>query len=186
VIIEESSLQTEVESVNTSSIKQQMLNEFRCSKEYRHAFIDEAIRTRIAAQITALRNNRGWDYKMFAQELNKKVSWVYRLEDPNANAPTIPSLLEVASAFDIGLDVRFRPFSDLLDDVTTLKPGSFSVPSFGEELRDGSFSQPKRKRKIRSPQRTKSHRSGKQISHPELERKVLGTSLITMPAALAA
>jgi len=126
-----------------------MLQSLRSSKEYRHAFIEEAIRTRITAQIAALRDKEGWDYKKLAEKIDKKVSWAYRLEDPNVPPPTIPSLLEVAAAFDIGLDVRFRSFSELLDDVTTLRPASFLVPSFNAELRSGSFSKPRRRKLYR-------------------------------------
>jgi transcriptional regulator with XRE-family HTH domain len=128
-------------------MKQQMLNNLQGSKEYRHAFTEETIRTRLTAQIEAMRTERGWDYKKFAEEIDKKVSWAYRLEDPNATVPTIPTLLEVAEAFDIGVDVRFRAFSELLDDVTSLNAKSFSVPSFESELRTGAFSKPRRTKK---------------------------------------
>jgi transcriptional regulator with XRE-family HTH domain len=104
------------------------------SKAYRHAFIEEAIRTRITAQIKALRDREGWDYKQFASELKKKLAWAYRLEDPNAAPPTIPSLLEVAETFDVGVDVRFVPFSVLADDATSLKPESFQVASFKDDV----------------------------------------------------
>jgi transcriptional regulator with XRE-family HTH domain len=125
-----------------------MLEQMRTSKEYRHGFVEEAIRSRIVGQIAALRKERGWDLKTFAANIGKKLSWAYRLEDPNSAPPTIPSLLEVAEACDVGLDVRFRGFSELLDDVTALGPDSFRVPSFDEELKDQSFLQ-SRKRKIR-------------------------------------
>jgi transcriptional regulator with XRE-family HTH domain len=149
----------EVESVDTSSTKQKMLQSLRSSEEYRHAFIEEAIRTRITAQIAALRDKEGWDYKKLAEKIDRKVSWAYRLENPNESTPTIPSLLEVAAAFDIGLDVRFRRFSELLDDVATLTPESFIVPSFEEEVRMGAFSRRKR-RKIARPN---THRRKKKI-----------------------
>jgi transcriptional regulator with XRE-family HTH domain len=151
--IEKSSSQTQPEFANTSSIKKQVLDGLKASKDYRHAFVEESISTRIAAQIKALQEAREWDYKKFADQIGKKVSWVYRLEDPNAAPPTIPTLLQVAVAFDIGLDVRFRSFSELLDDVTTLGPESFVVPSFEEELKIGSFSRQEK-------HRIKVHRNG--------------------------
>jgi hypothetical protein len=89
------------------------------------------------------------DYKQFADALHKKISWAYRLEDPNAPPPTIPTLLQVAATFDIGLDVRFRAFSEILDDVATLTPESFAVPSFSKELEMHSFLRVKRRRKVR-------------------------------------
>src|SRR6266851_3332809 len=101
--IEKSRSQTQA-GFATSSIKEQVLGGLQASKEYRHAFIEESIRTRVTAQIKALRDAMKMDYKQFADQINKKVSWVYRLEDPNAPPPTIPTLLQVAAAFDIGLD----------------------------------------------------------------------------------
>jgi transcriptional regulator with XRE-family HTH domain len=145
-----SSQQAGAESANTNSIKQQMLESMKASKEYRHGFIEEAIRSRLTAQINALRNERGWDLKAFAEALGKKRAWAYRLEDPNESMPTVPSLLEVAETFDVGLDVRFRRFSEILEDATTLTPDSFTVPSFDSEVKNMAFGRPTKKRKIRS------------------------------------
>jgi transcriptional regulator with XRE-family HTH domain len=125
-----------------------MLESMKTSKEYRHGFIEEAIRSRLTAQINALRNERGWDLKTFAEALGKKRAWAYRLEDPNEAVPTIPSLLEVAETFDVGVDVRFRRFSELLEDATKLTPESFSVPSFDSEVRSMAFGRPVRKRRM--------------------------------------
>jgi transcriptional regulator with XRE-family HTH domain len=143
------SSRTEAESVGTGSIKQQVLQALQTDKQYRCGFVEEAIRSRITAQIKTMREQQDWGYKRFAEEIGKKVSWAYRLEDPNAAPPTIPTLLRVAEAFDIGLDVRFRPFSELLEDITTLGAESFSTYSFEEELNMGAFSRSRRRRKVR-------------------------------------
>jgi len=149
--IERSSLQTPAEFGSTSSIREQLVDSLRSSKEYRHAFLEESIGSRITGQIKGLRDAHNCDYKAFAQLINKKLSWAYRLEDPNAPPPTIPTLLEIANAFDIALDVRFCPFSQLVTEVTTLTPESFAVPSFEEEARLGSFLKKRRRRRnIRS------------------------------------
>ncbi len=147
MIIERSSSLIQQEFANTSSIKHQMFDGLQASKDYRQAFVEESIRVRLTAQIRAMRDKENWDYKRFAEELKKKPSWVYRLEDPNAPPPTIPTLLEVAAAFDIAVDVRFCSYSALLDDVTSLTPESFRVSSFSEELEKGSFSRRERHRK---------------------------------------
>lgn len=153
-----SSQQAGAESANTNLIRQQMLESMKASRDYRHGFIEEAIRSRLTAQINALRDERGWDLKTFAGKLGKKLSWAYRLEDPNESVPTIPTLLEVAETFDIGLDVRFRRFSELLNDATTLKSDSFLVPSFDSELKNMAFGRQARKRKLRSVSTIKLHR----------------------------
>ena len=72
--------------------------------------------------------------------LNKSQSWVSRLEDPNKTIPTIPTLLLLAKAFDVDLDVRFGPFSRMLHQLSGLTPEGFQVPSFDEEYRRGIFS----------------------------------------------
>jgi transcriptional regulator with XRE-family HTH domain len=146
--------QADQESASTYSIvKQQVLNNLQGSREYREAFIEESIQSRLTAQINTLRVKEGWDLKTFSEKLGKKLSWAYRLEDPNAPVPTIPTLLEVAATFDIGLDVRFRRYSELLDDVVSLTPASLSVPSFEAEVKAGSFDGRKCKRRARNPHR---------------------------------
>lgn len=133
-----------LESANTNSVRQQILSNLQQGKDYREGFVEEAINSRIIAQIHAIRIKNGMDYKQFAERIKRKLSWAYRLEDPNEAPPTIPSLLEVAAAFDIALDVRFCPFSELLNDVSTLDDGAFDVPTFTEELNSGAFSKPKK------------------------------------------
>jgi transcriptional regulator with XRE-family HTH domain len=176
----------QAEFANTSSIKEQMLDGLQSSKEYRHAFVEESIRTRITAQIKALRDAREWDYKQFAEQIDKKVSWVYRLEDPNAAPPTIPTLLQVAAAFDVGLDVRFRSFSALVADVTTLGPESFVVPAFGEELKMGSFSQGNHRRRIRSNSRRRRPNAGNAAEKPAFGGRARASEIgASGPQALA-
>ena len=55
---EELPAKTEAESKNTSSVKDQLLHNFKTSKDYRHAFVEEKVRTSIAAQIKAIREQR--------------------------------------------------------------------------------------------------------------------------------
>ena len=143
---------------------EKLLASLKASTEYRQAFVEEAIRSRITAQIASLREREGGDYKAFADKLGKKVAWVYRLEDPNMPLPTIPSLLEVAAACDIGVDVRFCRFSELLHDVSSLINESFQVPPFEEELRTGSFQRSARRRNIRSNRHRPRPKPGKNAS----------------------
>ena len=43
-------------------------------------------------------------------------TWVSKLEDPNYGKLTISTLLKVASAFDVGLQIDFVPYSKVLSD----------------------------------------------------------------------
>jgi transcriptional regulator with XRE-family HTH domain len=128
-------------SQNTSSVWEELLHNFKTGKEYRHAFVEEKVRTSIAIQIKTMREQRPWTQPEFAKEMGKSQSWVSRLEDPNQSPPTIPSLLKVAESFDVDLEIRFSPFSELLRRLDATTPESFEVPSFGEELKNGAFEQ---------------------------------------------
>jgi hypothetical protein len=54
-------------------------------------------------------------------------------EDPNYGKYTLSTLKEVARVFDVGLLVRFVPFSLLVDWTNDLKPDTVAPLSFNEE-----------------------------------------------------
>src|ERR1700720_995436 len=108
--IERSSSPIENELVNTPSIESQLLRSFKTGKVYRHAFVEEAVRTSIAAQIRAIREQRKMSRPELAKLMGKSPSWIFRLEDPNEKPPTISTLLAVAEAFDISLNISFGSF----------------------------------------------------------------------------
>jgi transcriptional regulator with XRE-family HTH domain len=128
------------------SLRQDFLGNLDSSEEYRAAFVEEKIRSGLAAQVKTLRERLPMKQSEFAKLLGKSQSWVSRLEDPNEPIPTIPTLLHVASKLDIGLQVRFVSFSDLLDDLIDLSPQSLYVPEFRRDPklfpRKGSTSTP--------------------------------------------
>jgi transcriptional regulator with XRE-family HTH domain len=128
---------TSAESQSTFSVSEQLFHNFCTGREYRHAFVEEKVRTSIATQIKAIREQRGLKQPEFAQEMGKSQSWVSRLEDANQAPPTIPSLLKVAEALDVDLEIRFGRFSELLQRLDAMTPESFEVPSFDEELKHG-------------------------------------------------
>src|SRR5262249_14200679 len=77
--------------------------------------------------------------------------WVSRLEDPNQPIPTIPTLLILAKAFDVDLDVRFVPFSEMLNRLSRLRPEIHEIPRFEDDL----FETTEQETKIlQAPQRT--------------------------------
>lgn len=131
--------QIQAESSYTSSLGSQILDNLKRSKEYRHAFVEEKVQTQIAVQIKTIREQRDISRPAFAALIDKSPSWVFRLEDPNQPPPTIKTLLRVAEAYDVDLEIRFRRFSELVDQIERMTPETFKVASFGEEVRDGAF-----------------------------------------------
>jgi transcriptional regulator with XRE-family HTH domain len=131
------SSQTQVESVPTISAREQLLESLK-DPEYRAEFVRERVRSSIALQIRALREQRE---QMTQKELGEAIgmaqTWVSKLENPEYGKMTVATLLRLATeAFDTDLEIKFRPFSEALDVLPHQGPAYFRVPSFEEELTD--------------------------------------------------
>jgi len=105
------------------------------NKEYRDSFAAEYIYSRIPLKIRAMRERRGLSQQDLGRLAGVKQEWVSKLEDPNYGRLTLSTLLKIASAFDVGLNVDFVPFSEILGRSTQLSSQDFDVPSFDEENR---------------------------------------------------
>ncbi len=99
-------------------------------KHYRDEYVAEHVRLGVSYQIRALREQRGWNQGKFAAELGKPQSVAHRLEDPEYGKLTVKSLLEIASAFDVALHVRFVDFEDFLRLNENVSPDALKVDSF--------------------------------------------------------
>ncbi len=56
------------------------------------------------------------------------------IEKPGGGQLNLETLCRLAAGFDVGLEVKFVPFSELLDWDKRFDPEHFSVPTFDEEL----------------------------------------------------
>jgi len=101
--------------------------------EYRHQFVEEEINVGIAFQIRSLRNRQKLTQGNLADLLGVKQPLVSSWENPNYGKYTLGTLKDLAKAFDVGLLVRFVPFSTLVDWTTNLTSDVIAPPSFGEE-----------------------------------------------------
>lgn len=101
--------------------------------EYRHQFVGEEINVGIAFQIRSLRNRQNLKQGNLAELLGVKQPLVSAWENPNYGKYSLTTLKELAKAFDVGLLVRFVPFSKLLDLTTNLTPDLITPPSFKDE-----------------------------------------------------
>jgi transcriptional regulator with XRE-family HTH domain len=103
------------------------------NKEYRDSFAAEYIYSRIPLKIRAMRERRDLSQQELGKLAAVKQEWVCKLEDPNYGRLTLATLLKLASAFDVGLNVDFVPFSEILDHSTHLSNEDFDVASYDEE-----------------------------------------------------
>jgi transcriptional regulator with XRE-family HTH domain len=115
------------------NINSSLVNELR-QKEYRDAYVASQIRIGLPFQIRALRNKRGWSQEEFAGCVGMSQPRVSEMERPGARRLNIETLLRVATAFDVGLQIRFVPFSELVAWAENFNPDDFAIPTFEEEL----------------------------------------------------
>jgi DNA-binding XRE family transcriptional regulator len=101
--------------------------------EYRHQFIEELINVGIAFQVKALRNRQNLKQEDLAKRLDVKQPLVSSWENPNYGRYSLSTLKDLAKAFDVGLMVRFVPFSTLVDLEANLSNDIVAPPSFSDE-----------------------------------------------------
>jgi transcriptional regulator with XRE-family HTH domain len=102
-------------------------------KQYRDSFVSSHIKIGVPFQIRALREHRGWTQKELAVRVGTKQAWIAQIENPNYSGFSLKTLLKLASVFDVGLIVRYVPFSSLVKWELELAPESLKVQSFEED-----------------------------------------------------
>jgi transcriptional regulator with XRE-family HTH domain len=121
--------------MDTISVRQDVLNSLKVDPEYRHAWNLENVYTGLCFQIRALREQRDWSQAALGKSARMAQERISILEDPNADTkPTLSTLLRIADAFDVGLDVRFVSYRTVLDRSTNTDMKQLEVQSFENEL----------------------------------------------------
>ncbi len=123
-----------------------LIKRIRRGKVIREQLVSSHLSKGIAFQIRAIRDRLGWSQEKLAAEVGMNQNAVSRLESPEYGRPTLTTLKRFAAAFDVGLVVRFVPFSEIVDWVNGtprivrgISNESLSVPSFNDEEAGGVF-----------------------------------------------
>jgi len=103
------------------------------NKAYRDEFVASHIETGLPFQIRAIRAQREMSQEELAAKTEMAQARISLLERPGYGKFTLSTLKRLASAFDVGLVVRFVPFSELVDLVVNLSPEALQVPSFEKD-----------------------------------------------------
>lgn len=101
-------------------------------EEYRREF-NLDFDTTLAFQMKLLRERNGWTQQELAERAGSRQETISQWENPNYGRYTIKTLKSLASAFDVGLMVKFAPFSEIVEWNANLTPERLAPPSFEEE-----------------------------------------------------
>lgn len=113
-----------------SVISDKILSEFS-DKEFRDGYVESRVRNLIAYQIRALRDQRNLSQKQLAEKLpHGTQSAVSRAEDPEYGRLSVTSLLELASAFDVGVTIKFCNHEDFLAQTANISPSNLCALSY--------------------------------------------------------
>jgi len=115
------------------NINSSLINELK-QKEYRDAYAAAQIRIVLPFHIRALRMQRGWSQMELARRAGMAQPRIAEIEKPGARRLNIETLLRIAIAFDVGLQVRFMPFSELVEWAESFSPDASSITSFDNEI----------------------------------------------------
>jgi len=105
-------------------------------KEYAHAYMEDFSNMATAAQIKALREQRGWTQKELADASSMKQERICALEDIDYDAWTIKTLRKLAKAFDLTVKLSFEKFSSGILDVSKINSETLKRTSRQEDLKE--------------------------------------------------
>lgn len=112
--------------------KEKLCEELK-DKEYRDAFVEESISIGIPFQIKALRKQRNLNQIDLEKLSGMKQARISLLENHGYSEFTLKTLKKFASAFDVGLIVRFVPISEMVEWELNLSPESLEALSYKDE-----------------------------------------------------
>lgn len=103
-------------------------------KDYRDAFVASRLKIGLPMQCRALRESREWTQPQLADAAGMTQPRISEIERPGERSLNLETLLRLASAFDVALQVRFVPFSSFVTDDDNVDLDNFHIEPFEEDL----------------------------------------------------
>lgn len=109
-------------------------DEFLEDKDYAHSYMASHAVSRIAAQIHALRKQRGWSQEQLSEQTGIAQERISKIESADFNSITLKTLHKFSKAFDVNLNISFEPFSRGILDVANLTKDKLEVKNRIDDL----------------------------------------------------
>lgn len=103
-------------------------------RDYRQSMVDADARHGLCDQIRAMRERAGWSQADLARKIGISQPNVARMEGARDKYLSFQTLFAVARAFDVGLLVRFVPFSEIVQRSFDTSEYEKAPRSFDEEV----------------------------------------------------
>ena len=101
---------------------------------FRREFLADYVQEILATQIRAIREQRGWTQEQLGDAAHGMSQvQISRLENPDYSGASVNSLKRLAQGLDVGLIIRYAPFSEFVDWVVNQSPERLVPPSFLEQ-----------------------------------------------------
>lgn len=102
-------------------------------KAYRDGYTESQLSIEVPFQIRAIRKARGWTQAQLAERSGIPQARISHIEQAGRDPLSLRTLYRLAAAFDVGLQVQFVSFSELVRREAAFDPETFRVPSFAED-----------------------------------------------------
>jgi transcriptional regulator with XRE-family HTH domain len=99
------------------------------NKKFRDAYVFEHIKRHIPFQVRTMRTERDWSQAKAGEAIGKPQNVISRLESPAYGKLTLQTLLDIARGFDVGLLIKFVPFSRLIGEYEDVSFDALSAAS---------------------------------------------------------
>ena len=90
------------------------------------------IRTYIALQVRELRESKNLSQSDLAAKTGTHQSAISRLENTDYGRMSVQTLIDLATAMDVALVVKFASYEDFLSQHSDVRPSALSAESFSE------------------------------------------------------
>lgn len=104
-------------------------------RKYAHVYMQQLQDMLLAMQVRVLRKQRDLSQAQLARLCGMKQARISLLENGRYSQWSLATLRTLAEAFDVGLDVRFVRFFELLDRMERESTQSLQVPKRADELK---------------------------------------------------